>query len=81
MAIYIPVAANGRISLPADVRKRLGVFNGGELLLEETENGVILRTVEQAVAYAQALTRQYTAGLKSVTVDDFLAQRRSDWGE
>ena len=81
MTVHIPIAANGRLSLPADVRKRLGVAKGGELLLEETEHGLILRTVAQAVAYSQQLTRTYTEGLEGVTVDDFLAQRRAEWGE
>jgi AbrB family looped-hinge helix DNA binding protein len=81
MTIHVSIAANGRLSLPADIRKRLGVSNGGELLLEETESGVILRTAQQAAAHAQALTREYTKGLQKVTVADFLAQRRGEWGE
>jgi AbrB family looped-hinge helix DNA binding protein len=81
MTISVSIAANGRLSLPADIRKRLGVANGGKLLLEETESGLVLRTVEQAVAHAQALTRKYTSGLPNVTVDDFLAQRRGQWSE
>jgi AbrB family looped-hinge helix DNA binding protein len=36
---------NGRMSLPADVRKRLGLTSGGALLVEETPDGLILRTV------------------------------------
>ena len=45
MTIQIAITPNGRMSLPADIRKRLGLAGGGSLLVEETEDGVILRTV------------------------------------
>jgi AbrB family looped-hinge helix DNA binding protein len=81
MTYHVKITASGRLSLPADLRKRLGLGGGGELLVEETEDGVILRTVAQAVARAQELARRYTAGKDGFSVDDFLAQRRSDSGE
>ena len=77
MTVQVTITPNGRMSLPADIRKRLGLAGGGALLVEETDDGVILRTVAQSIAHAQALARQYTAG----TVDAFLANRRSDSGE
>ncbi len=64
------------MSLPADVRKRLGLNGGGAVLLEETDDGVVLRTVSQAVARAQALSRKWTAGKDGASVDDFIAERR-----
>ena len=51
---------NGRVVLPADVRKRLGLAEGGDLLMEETPDGLVLRTVAQAVAHAQAIALRYT---------------------
>lgn len=33
MGVQIKVAANGRIVLPADVRKQLGLEGGGTLML------------------------------------------------
>jgi AbrB family looped-hinge helix DNA binding protein len=81
MTVHIPVAANGRISLPADIRKRLGVAAGGALLLEETGDGVVLRTVDQSIRHAQKMSRRYTQKLDEATVDAFLAQRRGDSGE
>ena len=67
--------------MPADIRKRLGLAAGGKLLVEETPGGVILRTVEQAVAHAQAIVRQYTGDDPSASVDAFLANRRAESGE
>ena len=46
--------------------------------LEETEDAIVLRTVSQAVARAQALSRKLTAGKAGATVDDFLAERRRE---
>ena len=76
MTMQVNITANGRMSLPADVRKRLGLIGGGAVLLEETDDGVVLRTVSQAVARAQALSRQWTAGKDGASVDDFIAERR-----
>src|SRR5208283_3341265 len=58
-----------RMSLPAELRNRLGLSDGGALLVEETSDGLILRTV----AHAQALARKYTAEKPQASVDAFLA--------
>lgn len=81
MTIHVKITANGRMSLPADLRKRLGLSGGGALLIEETEDGVVLRTVAQAVANARAIARRYTEGNPDASVDAFLAARRQEWGE
>jgi AbrB family looped-hinge helix DNA binding protein len=81
MTIQIAITPNGRLSLPADIRKRLGLAGGGSLLVEETPDGVILRTVAQSVAHARALARKYTGGQPDASVDAFLANRRADSGE
>ena len=71
---------NGRMSLPIDIRRRLGVVGGGPVLVEETDDGFVLRTVAQAVARAQALSRALLDGKPDVTVDAFIAERRQ-WQE
>ena len=80
MAIQLQVSPEGRLTLPARVRERLGVKNGGTLLLEEAENGVLLRSVEQAISQAQAIRRRYPDGGADSCVDAFLASRTSDNG-
>jgi len=37
MTIQVSITPNGRMSLPAEIRKRLGVASGGALLVEETQ--------------------------------------------
>jgi len=81
MTLQINITPNGRMSLPADVRKRLGLIGGGAIYLDETDDGVVLRTANQAVARAQALAKQYTGGNPDASVDAFLNRRREDSGE
>jgi len=81
VTLQINITANGRMSLPADVRKRLGLTGGGAVYLDETEDGVVLRTANQAVARAQTLAKRYTDGNPEASVDAFLHRRREDSGE
>lgn len=81
MALQVTIAPNGRMSLPADIRKRLGLMNGGSVYLDETDDGLVLRTAAQAVAQAQALAKRYTGDNPKASVDAFLASRREDSGE
>lgn len=80
MTLQVSITPNGRMSLPAELRKRLGVAGGGTLVVEETANGVILRTVAQSIAHAQGLARQY-ADRPAASVDAFIAARKEDSGE
>jgi len=81
MTVQVTITPNGRMSLPADIRKRLGLAGGGALLVEETEDGVILRTIAQSIAHAQALAKKYTGTKPEASVDTFLARRREESGE
>ena len=81
MTIQVPILPNGRMSLPIHIRRRLGLAQGGSVLIEETEDGVVLRTVQQVVARAQALTRAFTEGKPATSVEAFLAERRTESGE
>ena len=81
MTVQVTITPNGRMSLPAEIRRRLGLAGGGSLLVEETEDGVILRTVTQSIAHAQALAKKYTGDQAAASVDSFLARRREESGE
>ena len=81
MTVQVNITPNGRMSLPADLRKRLGLIGGGAVYLDETPDGLVLRTAVQAVARAQALAKQYTEGNPEASVEAFLAKRREDSGE
>lgn len=81
MTMLISVTPNGRMSLPVGIRKRLGLAQGGALLVEETPDGLVLRTIAQSIAHAQALARKYTANKPGASVDAFLEKRRAESGE
>ena len=76
MTVRITITPNGRMSLPADIRKRLGLADGGALLVEEMPDGLVLRTIAQSISHAQALARKYTANKPEAGVDAFLVNRR-----
>lgn len=78
MGIEVTVSPSGRMSIPADVRKRLGVEKGGKLVLQETEHGLTLTNFEQRVKRAQALYREIMKGKQDFTVDEFIAEKRAD---
>ncbi len=69
------VMPDGRISLPADLRRKHGLAQGGEVIVEDAGDAIVLRTVDQVVARAQALSRKLVAGKTGASVDDFLADR------
>jgi AbrB family looped-hinge helix DNA binding protein len=69
------VMPDGRLSLPAELRKKHGLAQGGELIVEDIGDAIVLRTLDQVVVRAQALSRKLVAGKPAASVDDFLADR------
>lgn len=69
------VMPDGRMSLPADLRKRHGLGKGGEVIVEDTGDAIVLRTLDQVVARAQALSRKLVGGKAGASVEEFLAER------
>ena len=78
MVVQVKIAANGRVCIPADVRARLGLKDGDTLLLDETDDGLVFRTLSQAVREAQAWSRQILGDQPNATVDDFIAEKRQE---
>lgn len=78
MVAQVKISANGRVCIPADVRARLGLKDGDVLTLQETDDGVVLRSVDQAVRRAQAAFREMMEGKPDSTVEDFLREKREE---
>jgi len=74
----VKVMPDGRLSLPADLRKRHGLIKGGDVIVEDAGDAIILRTIDQVVARAQALSRELLAGTAGLSVDGFLAERNRE---
>jgi AbrB family looped-hinge helix DNA binding protein len=75
------VSPSGRISLPAEFRKAVGLERGGNVIVEVDGKDIRIRTVAEIIAQAQKISRRLLKGKPHASVDDFLAERRRDWGD
>ena len=74
--LFIPVADNGRMNLPADVRRKLGLQAGGKVALEETKSGYRLIGPAERAARIKKLMQPYLAG-KSMA-DELIKERHKE---
>ena len=79
MGVEIKIAANGRMVIPLDVRRSLGIENGGSMWLEESETALTLRTKRQKLRNARLLAQEMLKERPSMSVDDFIALRRAEY--
>ena len=77
-AIHGRVSKSGRISLPAEFRKAVGLDHGGDVVVELNGSEIRIRTIDEVVSRAQALTQLLLGGKPSASVDAFVAERRRD---
>jgi AbrB family looped-hinge helix DNA binding protein len=70
------VIAGGKIVIPADLRRELGIRDGDSVVLERTGEGISLHRDDPEAAL---LRLRYA--MKDYSVDQFLRERRQDWGE
>jgi AbrB family transcriptional regulator, stage V sporulation protein T len=69
------VAAGGRVVLPADLRRALGVRVGDAVFFRHDGDRIVIETHQESVRRAQALVRQIVRGF---TVEAFQASRPGD---
>jgi AbrB family looped-hinge helix DNA binding protein len=72
------VSESGRLSIPAEFRKAVGLERGGDVVVELDGREIRIRTVGEVIAQAQALTRRLIGGKPEASVDAFLSQRRRE---
>jgi AbrB family looped-hinge helix DNA binding protein len=72
----VRVDGRGRLVLPAQVRRELGVDRGDALVLEEAAGGVRLRSVREVAAAGRGLFA--SAGDTRELVDELLEERRRE---
>ena len=73
----VQVAENGRMNLPVDVRRALGLNGAGRVILTQDENGVMLTTADHALRRIRALAAPFKPEGRSV-VDELLSDRRDE---
>ena len=75
-SIDVKVASNGRMILPASVRKAMGLHGDAKVILTVEDDQVRLSPIGHGVSRAQALYREHAK--QSRTVDDFLSDRKTE---
>lgn len=72
----INVAGNGRMVLPASVRKAMGLHGDAKVILTIEDDQVRLSPMKHGVSRAQALYREHARLTR--TTDDFLVERNAE---
>jgi AbrB family transcriptional regulator, stage V sporulation protein T len=79
MTYHAKLIEGGKVVIPAELRRELGLHTGDTLVIERDGDALVLKTYLQVVKEAQKTFRA-TLG-DDYSVDQFLAERRADWGE
>ena len=75
-SIDVKVASNGRMILPASVRRAMGLQGDGRVILTVEDDQVRLSPIGHGVSRAQALYREHAKQAR--TIDDFLTDRKAE---
>ncbi len=75
--IHSTIAEGGRIVIPADYRRALGLKVGDEVILRMADGEVHILTRRQAIKKAQALVRKHVPERKSL-VQELIRERRGE---
>jgi AbrB family looped-hinge helix DNA binding protein len=68
---------SGRVVIPAEYRRKLGLQAGDEIIMHLDEEGLRLYTPAQAVARAQALVRRYVPEGRDLA-EELISERRAE---
>jgi len=71
----VKIGTNGRLVIPANLRKVLGVEEGDELLARIVDGELRITTPAAAIKRAQAIVRRYVPTDHSL-VDELIKERR-----
>lgn len=74
----VPIQENGRMVLPLDLRRRLGLDRGGRLVIEADETGIALTTARARRCRAQEIASKYLSAGGGSVVEEFLAEKRME---
>lgn len=72
----VKIGSSGRLVIPAQFRKALGVEAGDELLVRVVDGELRLTTPATAIKRAQDLVRRYVPAERSLA-DDLIRDRRA----
>ena len=67
----------GRVVLPAELRKELGIEDGADVVFSRSDYGIQITTLDQAIRQAQAMVRAYVPEGVSL-VEELRTARQQD---
>jgi bifunctional DNA-binding transcriptional regulator/antitoxin component of YhaV-PrlF toxin-antitoxin module len=73
---HVRVIEGGKIVLPAALRRKHGYTVGSTLVVREEANGISIRSLDEAVARAQAYFKQFEPD--RILSDELIAERRAE---
>lgn len=76
-SVRVKIGTNGRLVIPATLRREVGLEEGDTVLLEATNGELRLRPLEDVVDQAQATLRKYVKNRGSLA-DELVADRRTE---
>jgi AbrB family looped-hinge helix DNA binding protein len=75
---HAKVSESGRLTIPAEFRKAVGLENGGDVVVELDGRELRIRTVDDVIDRAQDITWRLLSGKPEGALDAFLAERRRE---
>lgn len=77
MESKVRIDRGGRLVIPANFRKALGIENGDEIVLHLEEDSIRLISLQEAVHQAQNRVKKYVPSTISLS-DELIAERREE---
>lgn len=78
MSYQAKIIAGGKIVIPAELRRELGLQTGDTLVVEREGNAIVLKTYLQVVKEVQAEFRALIGPYEGSVVDELIAERREE---
>lgn len=79
MTYQAKVIAGGKIVIPAELRREIGIKDGDSLAIERDEAGnMIIKTYDQVVREVRAAFKEMVGNYEGSAVDELIAERREE---
>jgi AbrB family looped-hinge helix DNA binding protein len=75
---HVRIAPGGRVVIPAEFRKALGVGVGDDMVIELKDDELRLRSRHAAIKKVQAMVRKHIPGEGRSLADELIAERRAE---
>lgn len=78
MTYHARMIKGGKVVIPAELRRELGLAEGDTLVFERDGDKVVLKTYEQVVREVQSVFRGMLGENTRSMVDELIAERRAE---